>query len=112
MKEYYQAGKLLSENRGGDHVSMKYTAKREAVMSFINKIPCEEPHYCRGNTKKYYLSSKLSINRLCKMYNSDAADGLKVKKSYFRSIFNTNTNFHLALQERTYAPLVYDYLKK
>lgn len=44
MKEYYHAGKLLSENRGGDHFSMKYTAKREAVMSFINKIPCEEPH--------------------------------------------------------------------
>ncbi|XP_041989213.1 uncharacterized protein LOC121740540 [Aricia agestis] len=92
MKEYYDTGNLLTENRGGDRVSMKYTAKREAIMSFINKIPCEEPHYCRGNTKRYYLSSELSINKLWKMYNSEAVDDLKVKKSYFRRIFNTKYN--------------------
>lgn len=92
MKEYYHTGRLLGENRGGDHVSLKYTAKREAVMSFINKIPCDEPHYCRGNSKRYYLSLELSINRLWKMYNSEAADDLKVKQSFFRRIFNTKYN--------------------
>lgn len=50
MKEYYETGKLLTEKRGGDHVSMKYAHKKEAVMKFINSIPCEEPHYCRGHS--------------------------------------------------------------
>lgn len=89
MKEYYQAEKLLSES---DHVSLKYTAKREKVMSFINKIPCEELTFSKKHKKVYYLSSELSIYRLYKVYNSDAADDLKVKKSYFRGIYNTKYN--------------------
>lgn len=92
MKEYYNTGKLLAENRGGDRISMKYAAKKEAIMNFVNTIPCQEPHYCRGNTKRYYLPSELSINKLHKAYNSKVNDELKVKKSYFRHVFNTKYN--------------------
>lgn len=92
MKTYYETGKLLTEKRGGDRVSIKYIHKKEAIMKFINKIPCEEPHYCRGNTKRYYLPSELSISKLWRIYNSQAEHELKVKKSYFRYIFNTNYN--------------------
>lgn len=92
LKEYYKTGKLLSEKRGGDRISIKYAAKREAIINFINKIPCQEPHYCRGNTKRYYLSSELSINKLHHAYNAEVVDSLKVKKSYFRHIFNTKYN--------------------
>lgn len=92
MKEYYETGKLLQEKRGGDRVSQKNIHKKEAVMKFINSVPCTEPHYCRGNTTRYYLASELSINKLWKMYNSQAADDLKVKKCYFRRIFNTKYN--------------------
>lgn len=92
MKAYYKSGKLVDENRGGDRISIKFAAKKESIMSFINKIPCQEPHYCRGNTKRYYLASELSINKLHKEYNSTVHDDLKVKKSYFRHVFNTKYN--------------------
>ena len=92
MKTYFETGQLLTEKRGGDRISNKYLPKREAIKRFINKIPCQEPHYCRGNTKRYYLSSELSINKLWKQYNIEASHDLKVKKSYFRHIFNSNYN--------------------
>lgn len=92
MKEYFEKGKLLQEKRGGDRVSHKNVHKMEAVIKFINSIPCTEPHYCRGNTKRYYLASELSINKLWKLYDSQATEDLKVKKCYFRNIFNTKYN--------------------
>lgn len=92
MKEYFEKGTLLQERRGGDRVSHKNAHKKMAVMSFIEKLQCEEPHYCRGNTKRYYLSAELSINKLSRMYNSQAVSELKVKYSYFRTVFNRNYN--------------------
>lgn len=59
MKEYFKSGTLLKEKRGGDHVSHKNTFKKMAIMNFIRKLKCEEPHYCRSKTKRYYLSAEL-----------------------------------------------------
>ncbi|KAJ8706277.1 hypothetical protein PYW08_006831 [Mythimna loreyi] len=92
MKEYFETGTLLNEKRGGDRVSHKNMEKKRAVMSFIEKLHCEEPHYCRGNTKRLYLSAELSINKLYRLYNSQVESELKVKPSYFRNIFNRNYN--------------------
>lgn len=92
MKEYFEKGTLLKEKRGGDRISHRNTHKKMAVMSFIENLQCEEPHYCRGNTKRYYLSAELSINKLSRMYNNQAESELKVKASYFRTVFNGNYN--------------------
>ncbi|CAH2089032.1 unnamed protein product [Euphydryas editha] len=92
MSEYFKAGALLKEKRGGDHVSHKHAHKKKAIMDFISKLNCEEPHYCRGKTKRYYLPAELSINKLWLMYNNSQTDNLKVKKSYFRNTFNQNYN--------------------
>ncbi|CAH2109213.1 unnamed protein product [Euphydryas editha] len=43
-----------------------YTKK--AINNFISKLNCEEPHYCRGKTKRYYLPAELSINKLWLKY--------------------------------------------
>lgn len=92
MKEYFEKGTLIKENRGGDHVSQKNEIKKIGVMNFIEKLHCEEPHYCRGNTKRYYLSSELSINKLWQMYNDQAENEVKVKSSYFRNVFRKKYN--------------------
>nr|CAI5822403.1 unnamed protein product [Callosobruchus analis] len=50
-------------------------------------------HYCRGKTKRQYLPCNLSIAKLIKMYNDQVTDeSLKVKRSFFRSIFCTYYN--------------------
>ncbi|VVC87681.1 unnamed protein product [Leptidea sinapis] len=72
MKEYFENGVLLTEKRGGDRVSQKNARKKLAVIGFIENLHCDEPHYCRGNTKRYYLSSELSINKLWRLYNTQA----------------------------------------
>lgn len=69
----------------------KMRTKKKAIMDFIGRLDCEEPHYCRGKTKRYYLPAELSINKLWLMYNNSHPD-LKVKNSYFRNIFNQNYN--------------------
>lgn len=92
MKQYYEKGTLIKENRGGDHVSQKNENKKIGVMNFIEKLHCEDSHYCRGNTKRYYLSSELSINKLWRMYNDQAENEIKVKSSYFRNLFRKKYN--------------------
>ncbi|XP_050665650.1 uncharacterized protein LOC126965910 [Leptidea sinapis] len=92
MKEYFENGVLLTEKRGEDRVSQKNARKKLAVMGFIENLHCDEPHYCRGNTKRYYLSSELSINKLWRLYNTQAESELKVKSSYFRTVFTRNYN--------------------
>ncbi|CAG9793056.1 unnamed protein product [Diatraea saccharalis] len=94
-REKERPRKLVTEKRGGDHVSMKSAHKKEAVMKFINSIPCQEPHYCRGHTKRYYLASELSINKLWKQYNLQATPDFKVKKGAQGQTFVQRvSNFH------------------
>lgn len=92
VNNYYLKGKFPKENRGGDHKSHKYADKKRSVISFIKKYKCTEAHYCRGNSKRMYLPSELSINKMAKTYNDQTAEHLRVKALYFRNIFNTCFN--------------------
>lgn len=92
LKNYYQKGIFPKENRGGDHKSHKYRNKKNSVISFIKTFKCSEPHYCRNNTKRRYLPSELSINKMAKLYNNQASESDKVKPAYFRMILNTRFN--------------------
>ncbi|KAL4715282.1 hypothetical protein ACJJTC_010852 [Scirpophaga incertulas] len=83
-------GQPVKEKRGGDHKSHLFVAKKNAVMRFINMFHVDEPHYCRGHSERRYLPAELSINKMWRMYNVDA--NLKVKKGYFRKIFNNYYN--------------------
>lgn len=88
VKNYHLHGKFPAENRGGDHKSHKYSAKKQSVINFIKTFKCSEAHYCRGNSKRLYLPSELSINKMAKIYNKQATENLQVKPLYFRSVFN------------------------
>ncbi|CAH4034882.1 unnamed protein product [Pieris brassicae] len=87
-------GEPVKERRGGSHKSKKFAAKKNAVMLFINMFYVDEPHYCRGHSERRYLPAELSINKMRKMYNNQEGleEDLKVKKGYFRKIFNNNYN--------------------
>lgn len=91
-KKFLKEGLLPAENRGGDRKSHKYFEKKAAVIKFIKKLKCSEPHYCRGSSARLYLPAELSINKLYQMYDEKAEAHLKVKRSYFRMVFNTNFN--------------------
>lgn len=91
-KKILKEGLIPEEKRGGDRKSHKYLERITAVIGFIKKLNCSEPHYCRGSSARLYLPAELSINKLYKMYNEQAEAHLKVKRSYFRTVFNTHFN--------------------
>lgn len=66
--------------------------KQIAVIEFIKKLNCSEPHYCRGSSERCYLPAELSINKLWKIFNHQAKSSVKVKRSYFINIFNRKFN--------------------
>lgn len=66
--------------------------KQIAVIEFIKKLNCSEPHYCRGSSERCYLPAELSINKLWKIFNHQAKSSVKVKRSYFINIFNRKLN--------------------
>lgn len=82
----------MTENRGGNHKQHKFEKKLIAVQNYINSFNCDKAHYCRGKTKRYYLAADLNISKLFRMYNRQADENLKVKKGYFRKIFNNYYN--------------------
>lgn len=85
------------EKRGGDHRSHRFNEKRTTVTEFIGKLKGTEAHYNRNKSKRIYLSSALNISKLYQMYNNQADDDLKVKKSFFSKYSSTNLTLVLDL---------------
>nr|CAH7763101.1 unnamed protein product [Callosobruchus chinensis] len=86
------SGKDIQENRGGDRRSAKNLTKRNNVIQFIGKLKAKESHYNRKKSRRLYLPANLNITRRWKMYNSSTTENLKVKKSFFYTIFRNNFN--------------------
>lgn len=63
-KNFLKEGLMPEDNRGGDRKSHKYLGKKTAIIEFIKKLKCSEPHYCRGSSARLYLAAELSINKL------------------------------------------------
>lgn len=91
-RSYATTANVAQEKRGGDHTSFRYKEKKESVISYIKTLKCLESHYCRGRSRRKYLSSDLNIEKLARAYNATVNDQLKVKTSYFRYVFNNNFN--------------------
>lgn len=88
LSRYHQTGGLPAENRGGDQISHKTAAKRQAIKNFIEGLNCCETHYARNKTIiRRYLPCELNIVKLWKMYNDRMDETLKVKQCFFRNIF-------------------------
>lgn len=92
MKLFLRTGEAPSEKRGGDRKTAKFEGKQIAVQRFINSFKSIESHYCRSSSRRNYLSSDLSIEKMSKMYNNQCSPEERVKPSYFRMIFNTKYN--------------------
>lgn len=93
MSRFYKSGGSHPvEKRGGDRKSQKYATKRESVECFIEKLKCQESHYCRSKTQRLYLPAELNIRKLWRVYNAEHQNDLKVKQCFFRNIFNTFYN--------------------
>lgn len=91
MNRFFYLGQFPTEKRGGNHKDRKYSAQKESVHKFIQKLKCVESHYCRKSkfAERKYLPSELNINKLYNIYKDDSeCSNPLVKKSYFRSIFN------------------------
>ncbi|CAH2096686.1 unnamed protein product [Euphydryas editha] len=67
MNRFFYTAQFPTEKRGGNHKDHKYSAQKESIHQFIQKLKCVESHYCRKNSE---------------------CSNPWVKKSYFRSIFN------------------------
>lgn len=87
-------GASATENRRGNRKEKAFAGQRKSIKDFIKKLVPLEVHYCRSKIKsRQYLASNLSINKLYRMYISQARDQfICVKASYFRIIFNTSFN--------------------
>lgn len=87
-KRHFRSRKLASENRGGDHKSQLFEAKRLAVKSFIENLCPIEKHYCRNaNVTRQYFANHLSISKFHKVYSTTVTPELQVPYSYFYDIF-------------------------
>lgn len=92
VKNHYKTGNIPKENRGGDRKSAVFMRRKLSVIDFIESFHLIDLHYCRSKIKHLqYLPSELNINKMAKMYN-DSEDILRVKSTYFRTIFNTCFN--------------------
>lgn len=92
-KHFYKHGTLPTETRGGDHCSHIHRPRKTSVKNFIESLQCVESHYCRGRSERKYLPCTLSIKKLWRMYNASCDNvNLRVKESYFRSIFDQEYN--------------------
>lgn len=87
-KTYAISGSVVQERRGGDHTSFKNRNKLRAVKTFIEKFQCLESHYCRSTVNRKYLPSTLNVRKMWKLYSQECETNLRVRESYFRSIFN------------------------
>lgn len=85
-------GSGITEQRGGDKRSSKYTEKFNSVKEFIGQLKGKESHYGRSKSRRLYLSSEYTISKLWELYNEKVAIELKVNYKYFSRIFNNNFN--------------------
>jgi hypothetical protein len=93
MRRHRITGSVAVENRGGDHRSLQYADRKQAVITFVEQFKPVERHYCREKAITIlYLPSSLSINKMWRIYMENAEESLKVKRSYFRTICNRNFN--------------------
>lgn len=72
MKSFLETNEAPSKNRG-DRKTAKFEGKQTAVQEFINSFKSIESHYCRFSSRRCYLPSDLSIEKMFKMYNNQCS---------------------------------------
>lgn len=93
-RNHLRTGEMPLEKRGGDKTSKRFLAKKTSVRNFIEGLKnCSETHYCRGKSQaRQYLPGDLNISKIWRMYNNQAPVELKVRKTFFRTLFCVEYN--------------------
>jgi hypothetical protein len=91
---HFSTGVAFSPKKG-KHV--KYSIDKnvvDGVRKHILAFPTVASHYCRSDSKKQYLDTKLSIEQMYRLYleSEFVIDGKPVKSSKYREVFNTEFN--------------------
>lgn len=88
---------LYKDQRGKHERVSKYSANdREAVITDINCYPRETSHYGRQKSRKEYLSSDLSVNRMFKNFKIKHPQSIVNYKFYYKIFhsFKPKLSFH------------------
>ena len=91
-------GAYIGKDKRGHHEPTNKTSEQRAniVRKHIESFPAMESHYQRKGTKRQYLSSDLSINKMFALYQAEHPKEYQVSHAVYRHIFNTeyNLSFH------------------
>lgn len=96
MKKTLDTGVVEEDKRGFTPAPNKISENRkEIVRSHINSIQVIESHYCRTASKRMYLPSGLSENRLYQDYLKycEEHNETPVTSSFYKHIFTTEYNY-------------------
>lgn len=96
MKKTLDTGIVDEDKRGLNPASNKIAEdRRETVRSHINSIPVVESHYCRSSSKRMYLPTGLSENRLYQDYLKycEELQVPPVTSSCYKHIFTSEFNY-------------------
>lgn len=63
-KSFYLSGKLPKEKKERKEKTLKFSAKKEAIIKFISSLNCVESHYYRTKTRRQYLPCGLNVKKL------------------------------------------------
>nr|CAH7716063.1 unnamed protein product [Callosobruchus chinensis] len=87
-----KTGAGVIDKRGGDRKTARLAKKTSKVIEFASNLKACESHYARSKSKRLYLPSILSINKLFRMHSDSVDENLKVEKTFFPKI---STKFNL-----------------
>jgi hypothetical protein len=91
---HFATGVALSPQKGKHVKNSINNSVVDGVRKHIRAFPTVASHYCRSDSKKHYLDSKLCIEQMYRLYldSEFIIDGNPVKSSKYREVFNTEFN--------------------
>ena len=93
-------GAFVGEDGRGKHTPANKVSEQDKtrVKNHIESFPAVESHYCRQRSRRRFLDSNLTVNKMYQFYSDYCEEHgyLRVSSSYYREVFNTeyNLGFH------------------
>ncbi|XP_071643050.1 uncharacterized protein, partial [Temnothorax longispinosus] len=101
-KNLSSTGQIIIADGRGKHLNRPKRIQAEitnSVKNHIESFPKVDSHYCRASTRREYLSSDLSINKMYRKYTEDMKESGQLEvasKHHYRDVFcnEYNLSFH------------------
>ena len=87
-----ESGNFFGKDQRGSKSSINKTPDSTiyAIMDHIRSFPVIEPHYCRSKTKRKYLESGLSINKMHQLFQEKIDENDLALKSVSQYLYRKN----------------------